>query len=63
MSEYALQVRKTEAQRAEVTLREMNKLIREVDSWLSNIKKMLQLANNDEEQLQVILTLIWALIL
>lgn len=63
MSKYGLQVRKTEAQRAEVTLREMNKLIREVDSWLSNIKKKLQLANNDEEQLQVIFSLIRALTL
>ena len=48
-------MRKTEAQKAEVLLRDMNKLIRDLDSWLSNIKKKLQHANNDEEQLQVII--------
>ncbi|KAK3925764.1 Dystrophin, partial [Frankliniella fusca] len=48
------EIQKTEAQRAEVTLREMNKLMRDVDLWLSSVKKKLQHANNDEEQLQAL---------
>lgn len=48
-------MQKTEAQQAEVLMRDMNKLIRDLDSWLSNVKKKLQHANNDEEQLQVII--------
>lgn len=52
-------MQKTEAQQAEMTLREMNKLIRDLDIWLSSTKKKLQHANNDEEQLQVISQFAW----
>jgi hypothetical protein len=52
-------VRKAEAQEGEEKLKECNKLMAELQTWLKDAKRRLEQANNEEVQLKVIHTFIY----
>nr|CAD7408349.1 unnamed protein product [Timema poppensis] len=46
------QVSKSEAQQAEDKLKEFNRLVDDLDSWLREVQRKVEVANNDQGQLQ-----------